>query len=122
MPLPWIPRKHDGRRLRSGPCFLVCCVLAVAGAACAAGDADRPNFVVIVVDDLRWDDLGIAGHPFVETPGIDRLAREGVRFRNAFATTPLCSPSRAAILTGQYVHTQRDHRQHRPRCSAATSC
>jgi arylsulfatase A-like enzyme len=105
MPLPWSPRKHDGRRLRSGPCFLVCCVLAVAGAACAAGDADRPNFVVIVVDDLRWDDLGIEGHPFVETPGIDRLAREGVRFRNAFATTPLCSPSRAAILTGQYVHT-----------------
>jgi N-acetylglucosamine-6-sulfatase len=67
--------------------------------------AARPNFVVVVVDDLRWDDLGIAGHPFVETPAIDRMAREGVRFLNAFAATPLCSPSRASILTGQYAHT-----------------
>lgn len=68
--------------------------------------ADRPpNVVVILVDDLRWDDIGVAGHPFVETPAIDRLAREGARFLNAFASTPLCSPSRAAILTGQHVHT-----------------
>lgn len=64
-----------------------------------------PNVVVILVDDLRWDDIGIAGHPFSETPAIDQLAREGTRFTNAFATTPLCSPSRAAILTGQYAHT-----------------
>lgn len=64
-----------------------------------------PNFVVILVDDLRWDDLGVAGHPFAETPAIDRMAREGARFLNAFATTPLCSPSRASILTGQYAHT-----------------
>jgi len=64
-----------------------------------------PNIVVILVDDLRWDDLGVAGHPFVETPAIDRMAREGARFLNAFATTPLCSPSRASILTGQYAHT-----------------
>jgi N-acetylglucosamine-6-sulfatase len=64
-----------------------------------------PNIVVVVVDDLRWDDLAVAGHPFVETPAIDRMAREGVRFANAFATTPLCSPSRAAILTGLYAHT-----------------
>jgi hypothetical protein len=69
-----------------------------------AGDRP-PNVVVVLVDDLRWDDIGIAGHPFVETPAIDELAREGTRFRNAFATTPLCSPSRAAILTGQYAHT-----------------
>ena len=64
-----------------------------------------PNVIVILVDDLRWDDIGIAGHPFVQTPTIDQLARDGTRFLNAFATTPLCSPSRAAILTGQYVHT-----------------
>ena len=64
-----------------------------------------PNVIVILVDDLRWDDIGIAGHPFVQTPTIDQLARDGARFLNAFATTPLCSPSRAAILTGQYVHT-----------------
>ena len=81
-------------------------VLAGLGSAPAAAPGlSAPNFVVVVVDDLRWDDLGVAGHPFVETPVIDRMAREGVRFLNAFATTPLCSPSRASILTGQYAHT-----------------
>jgi N-acetylglucosamine-6-sulfatase len=65
----------------------------------------RPNIVFILIDDLRWDELGIAGHPFIKTPHIDRIAREGARFRNAFMTTPLCSPSRASFLTGQYAHT-----------------
>jgi N-acetylglucosamine-6-sulfatase len=69
----------------------------------AAQQAMRPNMVVVVVDDLRWDELGCTGHPFVRTPHIDRIACEGVRFRNAFASTPLCSPSRATLLTGQYA-------------------
>ncbi len=64
-----------------------------------------PNIVFILVDDMRWDDFAAAGHPFIETPNMDRLAREGVRFLNAFATTPLCSPSRASLLTGQYART-----------------
>ncbi len=67
--------------------------------------AERPNILFVLVDDLRWDDIAVAGHPFVETPHIDRLASEGSRFLNAFASTPLCSPSRASILTGQYVRT-----------------
>ena len=67
--------------------------------------ARRPNMVVVLVDDMRWDEMGIAGHPFIDTPHMDRLAREGARFTNAFATTPLCSPSRASFLTGQYAHT-----------------
>lgn len=80
--------------------------LLVALLTTACTKAERPpNVIVILVDDLRWDDIGASGHPFVQTPAIDRLAREGSRFLNAFATTPLCSPSRAAILTGQYVHT-----------------
>ena len=65
----------------------------------------RPNIIFILVDDLRWDELGIAGHPFLKTPNIDRIGREGALFRNAFMTTPLCSPSRASFLTGQYAHT-----------------
>ena len=71
----------------------------------AAVQPRRPNIVFVLVDDMRWDDFGAAGHPFIETPHMDRLAREGARFTNAFATTPLCSPSRASFLTGQYAHT-----------------
>ena len=82
-------------------------LLSLASPSASQGPAPpaRPNIVVILVDDARWDDFGFAGHPFVQTPAVDRLAREGTRFLNAFATTPLCSPSRAALLTGQYVHT-----------------
>ena len=62
-----------------------------------------PNIIVIVIDDLRFDELGVTGHPYMKTPHIDRLAREGALFTNAFHTTPLCSPNRACILTGQYA-------------------
>src|SRR3954469_24107094 len=70
----------------------------------AVGATSRPNIIFILLDDHRWDDLGYAGHPFVKTPNIDRIAHEGMRFNNAFVTTPLCSPSRASFLTGQYAH------------------
>ncbi|HSR52525.1 MAG TPA: sulfatase [Acidobacteriota bacterium] len=63
---------------------------------------ERPNIIMIVVDDLRWDEMGVAGHPYLETPHIDRLAAEGAYFSKAFHTVPLCSPNRATILTGQY--------------------
>jgi arylsulfatase A-like enzyme len=62
----------------------------------------RPDVVVIVVDDLRWDEFGVGGHPYLETPNIDRLAAEGALFVNSFHAVPLCSPNRASILTGQY--------------------
>ena len=62
----------------------------------------RPNIVVIVVDDMRWDEYSVAGHPFLKTPNIDRLASEGAEFLNAYAVSPLCSPNRASLLTGQY--------------------
>lgn len=81
-------------------------LLALAIVSCGSGaeKLDPPNLLVILVDDLRWDDLGCAGHPFSKTPHMDRIAREGARFLNAFATTPLCSPSRASLLTGLYAH------------------
>ena len=84
-------------------------MLGVAG--CSGQDRPRvesrrrPNIVFVLVDDMRWDEIRAAGHPFIDTPNMDRLAREGARFLNAFATTPLCSPSRASFLTGQYAHT-----------------
>jgi len=65
----------------------------------------KPNIVFILTDDHRWNALGIMGHPFVETPHMDSLAREGILFENAFVTTSLCSPSRASFLTGQYAST-----------------
>ncbi|MEX0610821.1 MAG: sulfatase, partial [Pirellulales bacterium] len=67
-------------------------------------DAKPRNIVFILVDDLRHDVLGFTGHPFSETPNIDSLAKNGVHLKNAFVTTSLCSPSRASILTGFYVH------------------
>ncbi len=66
--------------------------------------AERPNILFILCDDLRWDALGCTGNPHVKTPQIDRLAGEGVNFRNTFCTTSLCSPSRASILSGLYAH------------------
>ncbi len=65
-------------------------------------EGTRPNIIMIVVDDLRWDELGVSGHPYLETPNIDRLAADGAMFLNAFHSVPLCSPNRATILTGQY--------------------
>ena len=81
-------------------------------AACQGNETDtsgtdlagspRPNVIVIVVDDLRWDEFGAAGHSYLETPNIDKLAREGAMFVNSFHAVPLCSPNRASLLTGQY--------------------
>ncbi len=86
------------------PALLCSVLLLFTSNLAAADDVRRPNIVVILVDDLRWDELGCMGHPFVKTPQIDRIAREGAAFRNAFATTPLCSPVRASLLTGLYAH------------------
>jgi arylsulfatase A-like enzyme len=61
----------------------------------------RPNFLVVVTDDQRFDQLGAAGHPHLKTPVMDELAARGVRFENAFVTTPICAASRASILTGR---------------------
>lgn len=71
----------------------------------APDQMSRPNIVFVLVDDLRWDEIGPAGHPYVQTPSIDQLAANGAYFQNSFTTTPLCSPSRASFLTGQYAHT-----------------
>ena len=64
----------------------------------------RPNIIFFLVDDQRYDMLSMMNHPFIETPNIDRLAKRGVYFKEAFVTTSLCSPSRASMITGQYAH------------------
>jgi N-acetylglucosamine-6-sulfatase len=65
--------------------------------------ARKPNFLVILIDDLRYDEFGAGGHPYMKTPHIDRIAYEGALFERAFHTTPICSPNRASIVTGQYA-------------------
>jgi uncharacterized sulfatase len=69
--------------------------------ASPGGAASRPSFLVVVTDDQRFDQLGAAGHPHLRTPVMDGLAARGVRFENAFVTTPICAASRATILTGR---------------------
>ena len=71
-------------------------------AALSVNPAKPPNFIVILADDLGYGDLGCYGHPVNKTPHLDRLAREGMRFTDFHANGPMCSPTRAALLTGQY--------------------
>ena len=80
--------------------FFLWCAL-VLGLAMPAGAA-RMNVVFILVDDWGWADAGVQGSDFFETPNIDRLAREGMRFTQAYAAAAICSPTRAAILTGKF--------------------
>jgi arylsulfatase A-like enzyme len=65
----------------------------------------KPNVIFILIDDLGWRDLGCYGSPFYETPQIDRLSVEGMRFTDAYAAAPVCSPTRASILSGKYPAT-----------------
>ena len=67
--------------------------------------AQRPNILLILVDDLGWTDLACCGSEFYETPNLDRLCGEGMRFTDAYAAAPVCSPTRASLLTGKYPAT-----------------
>jgi arylsulfatase A-like enzyme len=69
---------------------------------CNNSNFTKPNFVFFLIDDLGWNDVGCYGSTFYETPNIDRLAKEGIRFTDAYAACPVCSPTRASILTGKY--------------------
>ena len=64
----------------------------------------RPNFVLCIADDVSVDDFGCYGHPTIQTPNIDRLAADGLRFENAYLTISSCSPTRTSIITGRYPH------------------
>jgi len=90
--------------------FLEMCGIAAGGAAIGCGTlavgkskpARPPNIIFILADDLGWAELGCYGNKFNETPNLDRLAKAGMRFTSAYASAPVCSPYRAAFLTGQY--------------------
>ncbi len=102
----WTRRQRIRDRLGQLGRWSALALLLLAPAAAWGDDASdsSPNVVIVLIDDLRHDTFGFAGHPFLETPHLDDLASGGVRFTNAFVTTSLCSPSRASFLTGQYMH------------------
>jgi arylsulfatase A-like enzyme len=81
--------------------MLVLC-LASCPALCRA--QERPNFVIMMCDDQRHDALSCAGNPVLKTPHLDRIAAEGMTFKNSFVTYSLCAPSRASLMTGLYAH------------------
>ncbi|MBE0537859.1 MAG: sulfatase [Phycisphaerae bacterium] len=75
---------------------------APLSALAEAQQPPKPNFVFFLIDDMGWTDLGCFGSTFYETPHIDRLAAQGMRFTDAYAACPVCSPTRASIMTGKY--------------------
>lgn len=87
---------------------------AQAAAPEGAPPAARPNLILIIADDLGWEDSGPYGNAAVRTPHLDRLAREGMRFDRAFVTASSCSPSRASILAGRYPHNTGAEELHWP--------
>ena len=78
--------------------FTFLLLLLLADVVCTA----QPNVVLIVADDLGWSDLACYGSDLHETPNLDAFADQGVRFSNAYAASPVCSPTRASILTGKH--------------------
>ena len=84
--------------------LVFCALLTFPALAHAQEGRKKPNVIVIITDDQRWNAMSLAGHKYLKTPNIDRLGKEGVWFKNAFCTTSLCSPSRASILSGVYAH------------------
>src|SRR6266568_6119026 len=102
--------------------ILVLSAVAMLTGRAAAADAPRPNFLFVYTDDQRWDAMSVvqreqgerARFPWFQTPNMDRLAAEGVRFRNAFVTLSLCAPSRTSFLTGRYNHLNGVANNHTP--------
>jgi len=83
--------------------LLLCCLLLAFSSCSRPGSVEtKPNIIFILVDDLGWADLGCYGSTFHETPNIDRLAGEALRFTDAYAACPVCSPTRASIMSGKY--------------------
>jgi len=76
--------------------------VGVSGLVSDKASAQRPNIIFILADDLGWAELGCYGNTFNETPNLDELVRRGTRFTDAYAAAPVCSPYRAALMTGQY--------------------
>lgn len=89
-------------RTCSSPATLLCIVLGLQCVDALRSPPPRPNFLIIMADDLGIGDLGCYGNTSIRTPNIDRLAEDGVRLTQYLAAESMCTPSRAAFLTGRY--------------------
>jgi len=88
--------------VKMGQLSLTClATFALAATPAPASSAEKPNVVFVLIDDLGWMDLGCQGNRRIDSPNVDRLARQGMRFTDAYAAAPVCSPTRASIVTGQ---------------------
>jgi N-sulfoglucosamine sulfohydrolase len=94
--------------------FLLSLCIIVIGCSQNESDQTKPNIILIIGDDISWDDLGCYGNTSVHTPNIDKLAAEGLLFNNAFITSSSCSPSRCSIITGRYPHNTGAAELHTP--------
>lgn len=81
--------------------FLSCLAIVSGGSLCAA-ETPRPNLIMVFIDDMGWGDFSCFGNPDAKTPNIDQLAAEGIRYSQFYVNSPICSPSRTALTTGQY--------------------
>src|SRR5215204_3517903 len=88
--------------------YLVLFVLGTSVSRMAGAEPDvtrrPPNVLFIMVDEMRWNVMSCAGHAFVKTPNLDRIASEGTRFATAYTVAPICGPSRYSVFTSRYAH------------------
>ena len=104
--------------------FAVACVLALAGCMAvkdSRNNPQRPNIIFFFTDDQGWGDLASVGHPYLKTPNLDRLGKEGTRFDQFYSAASVCSPSRTAFMTGHYparhgIHQHFSNHQHNTNC------
>ena len=97
------------------------CVFLFLGLLHTSALAAKPNVILVFIDDMGWGDFSCFGNEAAQTPEVDRMAKEGIRFEQFYVNSPICSPSRTAISTGQYPQrwkitsylSNRDHNQQR---------
>lgn len=82
--------------------FSLCCIAILALSISAPAKDQRPNIILVMADDQGYGDCGFTGHPFVKTPELDAMAKESVVFNRFYASAPVCSPTRASVLTGRH--------------------
>ncbi|MEC7450113.1 MAG: sulfatase-like hydrolase/transferase, partial [Planctomycetota bacterium] len=84
------------------PCVMLIFFFIITPTVKVASALEKPNILFILIDDLGWMDLEFQGNQLVDTPALNRFAKQGIRFTDAYAAAPVCSPTRAAIMTGLF--------------------